>query len=349
MTASATFDLFCLLPCELRLQIWQHAIRPDGRGLHRFSLFNTKTDKYQGLKDLAISNAGKRSRRARHEAAAPRAPPNTHDHQRHQQQLHSWTRGNSSAYLWDAGLWTACRESREVMMWHFRVRDCNQARHKALRGPGFWSPSALAEELQDAPTMMLARENGVEWQFMVRPHRDLFCLEPQDWKSTVTWSSLFLDLPFASRRHGFGHLSNIAVEFDPSWNLNLPKDVGVLPEEQTPRGFVARAMAECAKNNLYCSIWLIDRTIARPRPDPSDHEYPFLVQFYDCERTYVSTELEDLEPARYYESGHEFQKTAIYFLDALAGMDCAKMDNGNGPWGAFDFWVGDYLGVLACI
>ncbi|KJZ69037.1 hypothetical protein HIM_11580 [Hirsutella minnesotensis 3608] len=328
MTASATFDLFCQLPCELRLQIWQHAIRPDGRGLHRFSLFNTKTDKYQGLKDLAISNAGKRSRRARHEAAAPRAPPDTHDHQRHQQQLHSWTRGNSSAYLWDAGLWTACRESREIMMWHFRVRDCNQARHKALRGPGFWSPSALAEELQDAPTMTLARENGVEWQFMVRPHRDLFCLEPQDWKSTAR----------PSRSCG------------PAGSpLGFRKDVGVLPEEPTPRGFVARAMAECAKNNLYCSIWLIDRTVARPRPDPSDHEYPFLVQFYDCERTYVSTELEDLEPARYYESGDEFQKTAIYFLDALAGMDYAKMDNGNGPWGAFDFLVGDYLGVLACI
>ncbi|KJZ77797.1 hypothetical protein HIM_02974 [Hirsutella minnesotensis 3608] len=341
MTASCTFDLFPLLPGELRLHIWQHAIRPQGRGVHRFSIFNNRTDKSHGLKDSAISDASKRSKRARHEAAAPR----TLDAQGEC----SWTTGNSSAYLWDAGLWTACRESREVMMWHFRVREWNEARQKILGSPSFWTPSALAEEFQDATAMTLARQDGVNWQFMVRPHVDLFCLEPQDWKCTVAWQSLFLDLPFASRLQGYGHLSNIAVEFDPSWNLNLPKDVGALLEESSPRGFVARAMAECAKNKLYCSIWLIDRTISRSKPDPSDPEYPFLAKFYDCDRTYVNTELEDLEPSRYYESGEEFQSTAVYFLDALAGLDYAKMDNGNGPWGAFDFLVSDYLGVLACV
>jgi hypothetical protein len=47
---------------------------------------------------------------------------------------YSWIEGNRSFYLWDAGLWAACKESRHVIMEHFGVPRCEARRRKLVRG-----------------------------------------------------------------------------------------------------------------------------------------------------------------------------------------------------------------------
>ncbi|KAM4058891.1 hypothetical protein HRG_008227 [Hirsutella rhossiliensis] len=376
----AAFDLFPNLPCELRLEIWKFAIRPAGRGVHRFSIFNHHTDKTDVSRRLAITNTNQKQA-VRHAAAAPRVPGAGDDHG------YSWTEGNDSAYLWDAGLWTACREAREVMMWHFRVQYWDDARRTLVRSPGHWTPAAVAEEFEDITAMATARHGGREWHLMMQPHKDLFWLEPRDWKATVEWQTLFLDLPFASFRRGYGHLSHIAVEHDPSWNVDLPKDLGALLQESTPRGFIARAMAECATNKLYCFIWLVDRALVRADPadavsedmehgshaeeqeeeeaaeeesgnegeedaEEADQEPSSdLMTFYDCNRVYMDTDRSDLVPDK-YDSDAEYEKTALHFvqlLGTIGNADYSLMGDEDGTAEDFDFRVDEYLGVLACM
>ncbi|PFH56369.1 hypothetical protein XA68_16609 [Ophiocordyceps unilateralis] len=343
---TSCFDFFPLLPCELRLHVWELAIRPPGAGVHRISIVDDDSQAAtQGTLRAVPGDdddfRGKKSRRRHIAAVAPAAA---------ELESEEWIRDNSSASLWDAGLWTACRESRQVMMWHFRLPFWHDARHKLLQTGGYWSPAAVAEEFQDMTAMTVARNGRY---FVVQPHRDLFWIEPQDWKSTVNWRTLFADLPFSSSLRGYGHLSHLAVEFDPSWNVDMPKDLPALLQESTPRGFVARAMAECATNRLYSFIWLIDRHLIRAananRPEVEASDQP--VTFYDCHHVYVETEREDLDDFR-YGSDFEYEKTAVYFMQRLGTIgngDYTLMADDSGDVDGFDFQVDDYLGVLSYV
>ncbi|PHH92642.1 hypothetical protein CDD83_6412 [Cordyceps sp. RAO-2017] len=390
--AASTFELFPRLPCELRLHVWKLAVRPPGRGLHRFSILNGDEEDEPGnasLRRLAIGDGGtrKKPRKRRHMATAPPVPE-TPGH-------HSWTHGNRSACLWDAGLWTACRESRDVMMWHFRVQHWDAERRRLLRAGGFWTPAALADEFEDVTAMAVARcrdddDDGDQGRlhFLVQPHRDLFWLEPRDWRRSVDWSSFFLDLPFSSPLRGYGHLSHIAVEHDPSWNADLPKDLAELLQEATPRGFVARAMAECATNKLSSFIWLVDRRLSRKSPEAAlaadgdeDQQDEADDDAAGGEEEAAEADEEDAEEEEedgvaagdadelitfydcdrlYVETEREdlvhprreeeYEKTALYFLHRLGVI-------GNGDYtlmgdehgSGFEFQVEDYLGVLSCL
>lgn len=364
-----SFDLFPNLPCELRLEIWKFAIRPAGRGVHRFSIHSISKDRsiHKDRGQSPATTDPNQQQETRHTAAAPRVLDR-----------YSWTEGNDSAYLWDAGLWTACRESRDVMTWHFRVAHWHGVRRRLLRSQGQWTPAALADEFEDMTALTTARDGGREWHLMLRPHKDLFWLEPRDWKCTVEWQTLFLDVPFASFRRGFGHLSHVAVEHDASWNVDLPKDLGALLQEPTPRGFIARAMAECATNKLYCFVWLVDRSLVRrdeeveevedeemedqgyedqghedqDHDDHEDHEMTDeqdassdLMTFYDCNRLYVDTDRADLQD----DSDAAYEKTALNFVQLLGTIGNADYCLMGGDDEDFDFRVDEYLGVLACV
>ncbi|PHH79913.1 hypothetical protein CDD80_3500 [Ophiocordyceps camponoti-rufipedis] len=345
--ATSSFQLFPLLPCELRLEVWKMAIRPAGAGVHRISLRDSSSSSsspsVSGNTLRAVPAGDKQESRRRHIAVAePEA-------------------SGSSASLWDAGLWTACSESRQVMMWHFRLQFWQDAGRNLLRAGGYWSPAAVADEFEDMTAMAIAWNGQADRYIVVQPHRDLFWLEPQDWKTTVDWRTLFVDLPFSSSLRGYGHLSHIAVEFDQSWNVHLPKDLPALLKESSPRGFIARAMAECATNRLYSFIWLVDRHLVRDAPvqeeameidtEEEAEETDQPMTFYDCRDVYVETEREDLELSR-YSTQAEYEKTAVYFLQRLGTIgngDYALMGNDSGEPDGFEFTVDDYLGVLALV
>jgi len=61
--SSRTFHPFPRLPCELRLEIWRAAIRPEGAGMHYFSLFHGDPSYHGGpTEKYAILARGGRDR-----------------------------------------------------------------------------------------------------------------------------------------------------------------------------------------------------------------------------------------------------------------------------------------------
>ncbi|KAH7194622.1 hypothetical protein DER44DRAFT_849014 [Fusarium oxysporum] len=87
-----TFHLFSQLPCELRLQIWESAIRKWTTYFYDSSTWN-----WVGL---------------------GAANPKPEAQEKHTCGINYWNKPhptNRSVFLWHAGLWVACKESREVM------------------------------------------------------------------------------------------------------------------------------------------------------------------------------------------------------------------------------------------
>ncbi len=171
MSTTQTFHNFANLPYELRHQIWHMAIRPAGPGIHHFSIFQSAKNNNSSLTKLALRD-NEQHAHCDHKAAAPRVAG--------MQKLHSRMQGNPSYYLWDAGLWTTCTESREIMLAHFRIRHWSEMIQGHRWEICFWHSHPVGAQHDNEPAMAIAPYNNKELHLMVNPHRDLFCLDPQD-------------------------------------------------------------------------------------------------------------------------------------------------------------------------
>lgn len=113
---ASEFHLFTSLPTELRLKIWEYALRqhqPSRPGAHFFSITNLREDGGE-LIDLGVQcEWGSRCIHNHGDTYCLAAPKFGSSH--------SWTSNNPSSYLWDFGMWTACRESRVVIEDHYKL------------------------------------------------------------------------------------------------------------------------------------------------------------------------------------------------------------------------------------
>ncbi|KAF4920062.1 hypothetical protein CGCVW01_v007249 [Colletotrichum viniferum] len=111
--AGGSFFSFSLLPGEIRDQIWDFSTRPIGaRGVHYFSALdawdNTRPIP-EAFKQHTISRTLENQNQI---LAAPLVGNET--------SCPSWYDANRSTYAIDAGLWTACKESRAAMYRRYR-------------------------------------------------------------------------------------------------------------------------------------------------------------------------------------------------------------------------------------
>lgn len=111
-SAMATvFPRFPNFPVEVRTAIWEMAVRSDEPGVHFFTIGNgprpprpgePESDSASKVRDPVL-------------LGPPALAPNTDK---------SWVNGNpTSAYVFDAGMWTACRHSRQVIKSHQEERE----------------------------------------------------------------------------------------------------------------------------------------------------------------------------------------------------------------------------------
>ncbi|KAM5366437.1 hypothetical protein ACJZ2D_010547 [Fusarium nematophilum] len=336
MSPSA-FHLFSSLPCELRQQIWRLAIRPSGgkNGIHHFKVLY----KGESIDGEAARVECTRSR-AHITAVRPKdvfesSPPAS--------------TSNASVYLWDAGLWTTCKESRDVIMCHFQVQKWSEKRQDLKRSRTVLRPVSWRREIWlGLPSISTMQRDDGEWHLMVRPFRDLFCFEPTDWKSPQDWVGFFHDLPFSSHPMGLPPVGHIGIEFNPSWNENLPEDVSGLLLERSARGFVANAVMALAEDfnagELDCSIWLIDRRIRWRKRAKGDEPKVW----YDCDQEFVEVK----HDAVVYSTLEEFEKTALYFIRQLGALGNGLYTNLAWPCGVSDYgfsWrAEDNIHILGC-
>ncbi|KAJ2978617.1 hypothetical protein NQ176_g3716 [Zarea fungicola] len=200
---SETFDLFPLLPSELRLRTWQLSIRDTG------------------LAGVNYCDLGLKRSRAIEECIF--IPPNT----RFPNALSPSTcktlhvkgctacidkgsrgcfHGNTSSYLVDSGLWDACKESRQVMLEKFG-RLCKRM------------PPAAGDVSSADATFAFQLGNGGVRHATVLYGRDLFIISPLDLYHAVK-TDPFVNWCFGSthRCPALGDLRYFGVPLDLGWD-----------------------------------------------------------------------------------------------------------------------------------
>jgi hypothetical protein len=220
----AKFDYFNHLPEELRVQIWDMAIRNDSPAVHFLSMYEVMGD------EKSVVDPAKKVHAVRGEEfeitsfwtglAAPWSPG---------EGKLSWTNGNISTYLEDSGLWTACKESRKRTWRHFKP-DNTSLLVSRLGRIGSEVIRAICNQASSSVNMGFTRDNGERQYLTVRPTSDLICLQlPEistksremgfDWSDVNLFPS-FRWYPDESGSHCYQYWSstirNVAVEYDPA-------------------------------------------------------------------------------------------------------------------------------------
>ncbi|KAM0541893.1 hypothetical protein ACHAPJ_013039 [Fusarium lateritium] len=273
------------MPPELRLQIWQDACLPSSqhrRGLH---YMDVEVDKHENRGWSCVTAL----------RCDWTSPPEKRD---------SIGRNNRSAYLWDAGLWRACKESREVILRHSHINDWIRIEKPCgIRSTRYVSQRKknwIGGEEAVPPGVLTLREGDEEWHLMVYPERDMFCVSESVCATLLcSVNTFFLHFSFVDC-YGDVHYfdgKNLALEFDPSWNLDWnfdyqDHDIVKLRCEDSFRGFLANRLAEVADDIDFTSVprlWLIDKNtqwIARPGRNLS-------TVYHDCDGEYVEIDWRD--------------------------------------------------------
>jgi len=204
-----TFHHFSLLPFELREQIWKFSVRPAIPGVHVFGMYPRPSAggglaaSFQAFHPLALSCL-----------AAPRCLPkaSAFTPESLTAEPRSWLRNNPSTYLIDSGLWSACKESRRVIMQAFRRPE-----YHGKTEWGLIKSDVLDNKNDDDDNLMhgkpakennfglfampgvtsyATREGGVDRFLSVVPGRDLFILQPFDFSSHLNKPNLNVSMPF---------------------------------------------------------------------------------------------------------------------------------------------------------
>ncbi|XEV06971.1 hypothetical protein FSHL1_012258 [Fusarium sambucinum] len=185
--ACTTFHPFTRLPTEIRLQIWKEVC-------------HERRDEYRTIHYVTIGKGDKI------------APLNR-----------NWDNSkpkDKSVYLWSAGLWLACEESREVVYEHWKW---NLIPSREGGTPARWPHpndkhcSQIGDQEDIAKLVIFFRIHYRYWERYNwdYPEKDFFCITTDNETSIRFWVSC-----------NWYHCSseapkNIALEFNPSWSIAL--------------------------------------------------------------------------------------------------------------------------------
>ncbi|UZP35082.1 hypothetical protein NXS19_002898 [Fusarium pseudograminearum] len=130
------------------------------------------------------------------------------------------SRPNASACLWDAGLSTACHESRLAFAEHHNLKGWRELREKPINTTetNLWYHQAY-------PSTLVPHKRDNNWCLMTVPLFDIFCINISSIKKLPkSLYSMKLLTPFLSTRTFTIRESwNIAIKYDKSWhNKRVP-------------------------------------------------------------------------------------------------------------------------------
>jgi hypothetical protein len=246
------FTLFSSFPYDIRELIWKQALRPhhsSGRkAIHRIK-FTERTDKISVKGPIIFS--GKQP------------------YFKYRAELFENSQRNNavprrSAYLYDAGMWTACKESRRIIAHHNGVllKESGPFIPEAYYGLSLYPqvdnrPQRLNElslhpQPRDKVALMTARGSSAEtsFQFHVYPHKDVFIIDASDWRMTRHYHSLLYYYPFSPMLGLFNIPPQLAFEYSNTWITDLPRNWHLLVNEPSPRGLLLRILQGCLKGEI---------------------------------------------------------------------------------------------------
>ncbi|RGP69255.1 hypothetical protein FLONG3_7891 [Fusarium longipes] len=318
--APPTFHCFPKLPPELRIKIWKAACfhRTDkDHGIHYVSVDTVVEsgededivlfdDNLQGFDDefyMEHDQNGYITLRAL-------SRTNGQNQDNHPKQ---------SAYLWDAGLWSACKESRNAIIKHMDLDGWLKLRDE--------SQQDLDEDMsgwytQSFPSTLVPHERDKEWRPFTVPRQDIFCITGRPSALQYSLFGLKLLAPLLGTPT-FTIVENwkVAFKFDNSWNHNFPLKLDDLMQEGSKRGLLANWVDEVRLGGYDVdayylpSLWIIDDTspwAALPGLEPE-------TVYHDCGAEYVRCHWGDIR-------GHAFdhgESPVEQFINSFAAL----MDN----------------------
>ncbi|KAJ4122979.1 hypothetical protein NW768_009970 [Fusarium equiseti] len=257
---ASNFHFFPKLPPELRLKIWKAACFPRSstdHGIHFVTVDRVpETDDLDGHVTLHPDLEGyddefdienEETAYVTLRAVRRKRPE---------------TRKNASGYLYDAGLWIACRESRGAITEHLDINGwlalkASGSHDVALKPKWYYKldfPSTIKPHRKDEP-----------WRPLVAPRQDIFCMCATNGSLQLLPKSLYgmkMLAPFIGTRN-FTIVEdwNIAFRFNQRWNHRFPTSIEHLVGEVSPRGFLASWLG-CFQDEAHPepTLYVIDDT-----------------------------------------------------------------------------------------
>ena len=286
---AACFPGFPKLPGELRWMIWQMAVDKDATPrLYYYSLFHHDDEgrpqsRLQHMMRQYKANPESWMRHGwyRHGWYAPGRGDSTGHWctpfpMRSRPRQCGWTSANRFSYYWDAGLLSACRESRAARLGYPNRLECLEAdTGTAIRPRDRNTETAIPLDtnpkttVRRPPNRIVAHHNQGDKVYLdIHSKHDIICLRfsPDDLAARVSelqWPVLLCRLPFFHLPYATD--INLAFEFDESWDANLParRDAveRVMMWDASHRGVVMRAHWAWMKSEIprWARLWLIDR------------------------------------------------------------------------------------------
>lgn len=188
-------------------------------------------------------------------------------------------------YLWHAGLWTACRESREVVLKHwgkqprpdnwYDMWECCSAEEANLFVDHIWPKDDGPEA-----SMMSSRVDQEHWRQIVDAERDIFCITADDWDSLTQK---------CQKSDNWDWDFKMAVEFDLSWNEPFEDQYYGSPVENLSGSlnFVIQLLYGIVSKEHHLKTRIIDRQAKWMAQYSSIGS-----TFYDCDEEFIEIPLE---------------------------------------------------------
>ncbi|KAF9766715.1 hypothetical protein IL306_000839 [Fusarium sp. DS 682] len=290
--STPTFNLFPKLPTELQLKIWKAACLPctdTDRGIHYVTVdvveeddedeeefencvrFDENLEGYNSEFEVESDDTGYATLRA---LKRTWEKPTTS-----RQGVKSL---NKSAYLWDSGLWLACKESRHVITNHLDLSEWIK-----LRGQPY-DINQLGWYDKSFPSTVVPCRKNEKWRPVVIPARDIFCIDTFKLKAlSRSLCGMKLLAPFlGTKKFTILEQWNIAFKFDIRWNNAFPYSMNRLKRENSPRGLLANWVDIFRDDIPAPNLWIIDdnaRWVARPGQE-------FETVYRDCDGNYVEVD-----------------------------------------------------------
>ncbi|KAG8666709.1 hypothetical protein FPOAC2_11828 [Fusarium poae] len=234
------FHGFSKLPPELRIKIWKEACLPrtdNDHGLQYVTVdlvtmasldadevlldenlegydeeFDVESDETEYITLRALERIKKRRSNAQ-------TPPDQSNKQ--------------SAYLWDAGLWLACKESRDAITEYLNINKWIQhAKQEYTTDLPSWYDKKF-------PSTLVPHETDKPWRPIVMPRSDIFCIDTPHYLPRSLYGMKLLAPFLGQKRFTITQDWNIAFKFDSSWIVDFPRSIYEIQSENSPRGLLA--------------------------------------------------------------------------------------------------------------
>ncbi|QGJ01141.1 hypothetical protein CEK26_002585 [Fusarium fujikuroi] len=285
----ASFRRFADLPKEIRDVIWSDASQRDLAGVQIFELRTPKPKEDDETSDTTASG----TRPPRHQLDAPLrskcfpaldGSPGT---------------SNVSRYMADIGLWTACKESREVM------EKTTQRSQKILEMQAKDKYRYYHWE-EHVPAIISC---STSQPFLVQPHTDLFVIQPSKIED-IDWWQVASDIRKQFEPRDFAFEINIGIEWKAEWGIKQEDgDFNLLCE---------------AFRDINAQLWVIDTNLKRKEDMNKNTNDRCRKVFYACDRKFfeVDFEYKPLERWRHiipppeetrFGSRHPVQQSILYW------------------------------------